>query len=135
MRFTIMFAVVSTLLSAPACAGGAERKASATAPLCPLTLMTGRVGLPLTAVSLYDGPPSEGAELRPSGGWQRGTVELEEWAHLAHNVKGNWIDCRYGADGSRHVRRALAAGTRKCVVRYVARQGSAFVVSALHCTG
>jgi hypothetical protein len=97
---------------------------------CPIT----RQGKPLTAVSLFDGPPAEGADLRPQEGRERNGL-LRTWWSLAEIRKGGrqpHVVCDY-ANGQQVT---LTPGkTIKTCVRFMRRLDEAgnYSVYALRC--
>lgn len=94
---------------------------------------------PLDHVVVYHGPPANGAELRPSGGWERGPVTVE--IHRSLNEAGEgltpfdtWLVCHYGSAGTHRVEKALGTTVNQCVARYRRKGKSGTVLQAFTCT-
>lgn len=72
----------------------------------------GRAPLPLRGVTVFDGPPEEGASLVPDRQVSR-PKPLDEWRVGAYGSSRIWVVCRYGASGPA-LKRRLEAGYSVC---------------------
>lgn len=67
----------------------------------------------LTGASAYDGPPEEGASLKPSKIKTTGKVETSTWTLEKSTGRSKWVSCDY-ADGLAHLTAQVDDHTTFC---------------------
>ena len=67
----------------------------------------------LTGVGAFDGPPEEGASLKPDRTNKAGKAESSTWVFHGAIERGKWMTCDY-ADGLVHLAVQVNARSAKC---------------------
>lgn len=110
--------------------------------VCPITMTSndadGTGSTPTTlllrTVALYDGPPAEHAMLAPGMDNQQGKYVRESWVELAPNVKGTWLECRYGPGQAHRTELRLDRRVKRCDVTFQKPGRVVERVTAIACT-
>ncbi len=87
----------------------------------------------LDGIGVYDGPPAQGASLKPASNQKKGRAEVTTWKFLGPFSAGKWFVCSYGR-GLAQLTHKLPDMVGSCVGETAAAEVKGRIAVTLRCS-